>query len=123
MKGRPFVLLGVNTDSGPSFARSLVEDGTVTWRSWSDGGELYGGPIARRWNVQPLPDFFILDDRGVIRHHVGPRSDDHGPVYFLDADDRLLHRWKARSDEIQDVAESLVREVEARVSLVPRDRQ
>jgi peroxiredoxin len=122
MKGRPFVLLGVNSDSGPSFARSLVEDGTITWRSWSDGGELYGGPIARRWNVQPLPDFFILDDRGVIRHHVGPRSDDHGPLYFLDADGRLLHRWKARSDDIQDVAESLVREVGARMPPVPRDR-
>jgi len=55
--------------------------------------------------------------------HVVKGTEGEVPVYFLDADDRLLHRWKARSDEIQDVAESLVREVEARVPLVPRDRQ
>jgi peroxiredoxin len=113
MKGRPFVLLGVNSDSGTDIARSLVEDKTVTWRSWKDGGELHGGAIARRWNVQPLPDVFILDDRGVIRHHVGPHSDDHGPVYFLDADGKLVHRWRARSDEVMEVAEALVREIES----------
>jgi peroxiredoxin len=116
MKGRPFALLGVNSDSGTAIAQSLTRDGSVTWRSWSDGGELYGGPIARAWHVQPLPDLFVLDGRGVIRHHIGPRSDDHGPLFFLNPDGQLLHRWQARSEEVSEVAEALVREIEDRES-------
>ena len=33
MKGRPFVLLGVNSDHGTAIARALAEDQTITWRS------------------------------------------------------------------------------------------
>jgi peroxiredoxin len=112
MRGRPFVLLGVNSDDRTPIAQTLAENKTVTWRSWRDGGEVHGGAIARRWNVQPLPDIFILDDRGMIRHHVGPRFDDHGPVYLLDAHGRLQHRWQARTEEVLDVALALVREAE-----------
>ena len=123
MRGRPFVLLGVNSDNGTAIPQSLAQDKTVTWRSWRDGGEVHGGAIARRWNVQPLPDIFILDDRGVIRHHVGPHSDDHGPLYLLDAHGQLQHRWQARSDEVLEVAEALVREIEGRNSVQLSNRE
>jgi len=112
MRGRPFVLLGVNSDERSTVAQTLAEEKVVTWRSWRDGGEVHGGAIARQWNVEPLPDIFILDARGVIRHHVGPYSDDHGPVYRLDADGNLQHRWQARTDEVLEVAEALVAAVE-----------
>ncbi len=112
MRDRPFVLLGVNSDNGTTIAQSLAKDQTIIWRSWRDGGEVHGGAIARRWNVQPLPDIFILDDRGVIRHHVGPRYDDHGPIYLLDAHGKLQHRWQGRFEEVLEVAEALVQELE-----------
>jgi thiol-disulfide isomerase/thioredoxin len=116
MSGRPIVFLGVNSDAEVEVARSLEKKRSVTWRSWKDGGELHGGAIARRWNVQGLPDIFILDEGGVIRHHVGPRGDDHGPVYFLDALGNIQHRWQSRADQVLDVAEALVREVEGRAA-------
>jgi peroxiredoxin len=112
MKGRPFVLLGVNSDGGTSIVQSLTKEKIVTWRSWKDGGETHGGAIAQRWNVRALPDIFILDARGVIRHHVGPHADDHGPVYLLDDHGNLEHRWQARTEEVLEVAEALVQAVE-----------
>lgn len=112
MEGRPFAFLGVNDDQDGRTPRSLAQSGEVTWRSWKDPGELEGGPIARRWNVRELPDFYILDDEGVIQHHVGPHADDHGRLYFLDDQGKVRHRWRDRTEEIQEVVEALVREVE-----------
>ena len=112
MKGRPFVLLGVNSDHETDIAQSLAEDQTITWRSWWDGGEVQGGPIAQGWNVQALPDIFIIDQQGVIRHHVGPHADDQGHAYYLDAQGQLQNRWQARYQEILEVAEALVQEAE-----------
>jgi peroxiredoxin len=112
MRGRPFVLLGVSSDHVAAIAQSMAEHQTITWRSWWDGGELSGGPIAQRWNVQSLPDIFIIDHQGVIRHQVGPRFDDHGHDYFLDAQGQLQHRWQACYQEILEVAEALVQEAE-----------
>jgi thiol-disulfide isomerase/thioredoxin len=112
MRGRPFVMLGVNSDDQMSAPQSLARDGSVTWRSWRDSGALYGGAITRRWNVQALPDLFILDDRGVIRHHVGPHADDHDRLYLLDSGGELQNRWQARASEVAEVAKALVREVE-----------
>jgi peroxiredoxin len=60
---RPFVILGVNTDS-PDTLRELCNDKKVTWRCWSDGRE---GPIAREWQVDGLPTLYLLDQEGVIR--------------------------------------------------------
>ena len=112
MRGRPFVLLGVNSDGAPDVPRSLMRDGVVTWNSWTDGGEVRGGEIAHRWGVQALPAAFILDTRGVIRHKVGPRPDDHDSPYLLDGHGGFKSRWQSRADEVLEVVESLVREAE-----------
>jgi thiol-disulfide isomerase/thioredoxin len=112
MQGRPFVMLGVNSDNEVSTPQGLLSEKMINWRSWKDGGEVYGGVIAARWNVRDLPDFFIIDAKGVIRHHVGPHADDHDRVYNLDAAGRLTHRWRARSEQVKEVVEALVREAE-----------
>ena len=95
MRGRPFVMLGVNSDNQIDGARSVVKDATVSWRSWRDGGEVYGGAIARAWSVLALPDFFIIDAQGVIRHRVGPHGDDHSGIYSVDSRGEFHHRWKS----------------------------
>ena len=63
-QGRPFVLLGVNTDESPDDLRRAQEKDHLNWRSWWDGP---GGPIARRWKVEGLPTFFLLDAKGMVR--------------------------------------------------------
>ena len=66
MNGRPFVLLGVNSDDDRARVEATARRAGITWRSWFDGG-MVGGPIARRWNVPYWPMVFVIDHRGVIR--------------------------------------------------------
>jgi hypothetical protein len=63
--GRPFVLLGVNSDENREEPKQLAKDGTVTWRSWWDGSQ--EGPIHQRWKIQRWPSIFLIDAKGVIR--------------------------------------------------------
>jgi hypothetical protein len=66
MEGRPFVLLGVNSDGDREALKKVMADQQITWRSWWDGGGT-SGPIASLWGVEGWPTLFLLDHRGVIR--------------------------------------------------------
>jgi hypothetical protein len=66
MEGRPFALVGVNSDRDGAALRRALRKQKITWRSWEDGGTR--GPIARAWGVRRWPTVYVLDHRGVIRH-------------------------------------------------------
>jgi hypothetical protein len=67
MEGKPFVLLGVNSDRTPQELKKAIADEKMTWRSWFDGGGTQG-PIATKFNVHGWPTLYLLDHKGVIRH-------------------------------------------------------
>jgi peroxiredoxin len=67
MEGKPFALLGVNSDKDRDEFKKVVDKEQLTWRSWWDGGSAHG-PIARSWNVSAWPTVYVLDTKGVIRH-------------------------------------------------------
>jgi hypothetical protein len=64
-KSKPFVLLGVNSDSREKL-KELIDRNEVTWTSFWDGGNIYG-PIAKSWNVRGWPSQVVIDRKGVIR--------------------------------------------------------
>ena len=66
LKDKPFALLGINSDPKERL-QTIIDDKTITWRSWWDGGNT-NGPIATRWNVRGWPTIYVLDHKGVIRH-------------------------------------------------------
>ena len=66
LEGKPFALIGINSDSDRKQLKEVLRKESITWRSFWDGGKT-GGPIATRWNVQAWPTIYILDDKGVIR--------------------------------------------------------
>jgi peroxiredoxin len=66
LEGKPFALLGVNSDSKERLHRAMKKE-NITWRSWWDGGST-DGPIAKAWNVKGWPTIYVLDAKGVIRH-------------------------------------------------------
>ena len=66
MKGKPFVLLSVNTDDNKETLRKSIASGEITWKCWFDGGT--EGPITTRWGVSAFPAVSIIDAEGVIRH-------------------------------------------------------
>jgi hypothetical protein len=67
LEGKPFVLLGVNSDGDKDKLRKRMRDEQITWRSWWDGGDT-NGPIANQFNVHGWPTLYVIDHRGIIRH-------------------------------------------------------
>ena len=65
MQGRPFVLLGVNSDPKEKVEAAIKRE-NITWRSWWDGGST-GGPISSSFNIRGWPTIFVIDHRGIIR--------------------------------------------------------
>jgi hypothetical protein len=72
LEGKPFALIGVNSDE-KSKLRQVLKKENMTWRSWWDGGST-SGPIASKWNVMGWPTIYVIDHKGVIRFK-GPRGE------------------------------------------------
>lgn len=66
MQGRPFALLGVNSDPKDDVRAALKRE-NITWRSWWDGGSTRG-PIASYYGVSGWPTIYVIDHRGIIRY-------------------------------------------------------
>jgi hypothetical protein len=64
--GKPFVILGINSDADRKELKKILEKEKITWRSWFDNGTT-GGPIATKWHVQGWPSLYLVDHKGVIR--------------------------------------------------------
>ena len=65
LQGKPFALLGVNTDSNVNEVKQKSTENGVTWRSWFDG---QSGPICKQYKVNSFPTILVLDHKGVIRY-------------------------------------------------------
>ena len=65
---QPFALIGVNSDKELETAQAAVADNNLNWRSFWNGPEGTGGPIAREWRVQSWPTIYLLDAEGRIRY-------------------------------------------------------
>ncbi len=66
LEGKPFVLIGVNSDKDRAELKKVIEKEKITWRSFWDGGQR--GPIGGRWNPGGGLRLFLIDAKGVIRH-------------------------------------------------------
>jgi len=67
LEGKPFAILGINSDSDRSDLKKVLAKEQITWRSWWDGGSTEG-PIATKWNVRGWPTLYVVDAQGVIRY-------------------------------------------------------
>ncbi len=67
LAGKPFALLGVNSDRDREALKGVMAKEEITWRSWWDGGSTRG-PIAGQFNVSSWPTIYVLDAKGVIRY-------------------------------------------------------
>jgi hypothetical protein len=63
-----FALIGVNSDSDLEQIRETVAEKNITWRSFWNGEDGPGGPIAQQWAIRGWPTIFIIDDKGIIRY-------------------------------------------------------
>ena len=65
LDGKPFALLGINSDGDAATVKKILAEQEITWRQAIDGAT--DGPLATDWNINGWPTIFILDDKGVIR--------------------------------------------------------
>jgi hypothetical protein len=67
LKGKPFALLGVNSDDDLKALRPRLKEEQITWRSFWNGPKGTRGPISAEWNVRGWPTIYIVDHKGIIR--------------------------------------------------------
>jgi hypothetical protein len=68
LEGKPFALLGINSDNDREALKDVLKTERITWRSWWDGGST-NGPIATAWDVHGWPTIYVVDAKGIIRYH------------------------------------------------------
>jgi peroxiredoxin len=66
MEGKPFALLGVNSDKDREKLKQTVKAERIAWRSWWDQGS-EAGPISAQFKIPGWPTTYILDHEGAIR--------------------------------------------------------
>ena len=65
-EGKPFAILGVNSDP-LEVARRAVAEEQLSWRSLWAGPSGTMGPIPLQWSIRGWPTAFVIDHEGVIR--------------------------------------------------------
>jgi RNA polymerase sigma factor (sigma-70 family) len=66
LSGKPFALVGINSDKDPAKVKAVMAGEKITWPSFRDGDA--PGPIATAWNVHSWPSVYVLDGEGVVRY-------------------------------------------------------
>ena len=93
LAGKPFVLLGINSDADRETVKKTLEEKKITWRSWWDNGSKFG-PIQTTWQVEQRPAIYILDAKAVIRYKSMISVDEE---HLNDVVDSLLEELAAKS--------------------------
>lgn len=67
LAGKPFAIVGVNSDDDLNEIRETVKKKNLTWRSFqNDQGE---SSISDAWSVRGWPTIYLIDGEGKIRYH------------------------------------------------------
>jgi peroxiredoxin len=84
--GRPFSLIGINTDGTKADAKRGLQREQLNWTSWFDGK---GGPIVRQWGVSGFPHLVLVDAQGIIRKEYRGYSEESLMKLALEAEELL----------------------------------
>jgi hypothetical protein len=66
LNGKPFALVGVNSDRDPAQLKKDLKENQVTWRSFQNQ-RAKEKAIAEEWNVQGWPTLYLIDHKGIIK--------------------------------------------------------
>ncbi len=98
LRGRPFVILGINNFDHRDDLNEAIAQREITWRCWWDGDKPdTPGPITTSWNIHGYPTFILIDGRGVIRskkdtHPFDPSFDKSLEMLLKEAESALPGR-------------------------------
>src|SRR5262245_61718731 len=88
LEGKPFALLGVNSDVDKAALKERMAKEKITWRSFWNGPKGTDGPISRAWNVRAWPTVYVIDHKGVIRskYAIGKKLDELADELIAEAE-------------------------------------
>jgi len=66
LEGRPFAIVGVNSDDDLAALQPILAQESITWRSFWNGPKGTKGSISQRWNLRGWPTLVLIDHEGVI---------------------------------------------------------
>ena len=66
LDGKPFALIGVNSDRDAEQLKKGLKENQVTWRSFQNQRKQTKA-ISDEWNVQGWPTLYLIDHKGIIR--------------------------------------------------------
>ena len=66
LQDKPFALVGINNDGPADEVRPRFQKEGVTWRNAIEPEK---DTLASRWNISGYPNLYLVDAKGVIRHH------------------------------------------------------
>jgi len=64
--GKPFTIVGVNSDPDLLSIREIAAKKNLNWRSCWDGPNGTEGPIATRWCITAWPTNYLIDAKGLF---------------------------------------------------------
>lgn len=68
MAGKPFAIVGVNSDSNVKTATEACRKKNLTWRSFINEQEGTNPSISKDWRVTAWPTTYLIDADGIIRY-------------------------------------------------------
>lgn len=68
LAGKPFAIVGINSDESLTDIRQVVAEKRISWRSFWNGEAGVRGPISTKWRVISWPTIYLIDQHGVIRY-------------------------------------------------------
>lgn len=72
-EGEPLVVLSISLDRNEKDWKDFIAKNGMTWPQYRDGS--FGGPIARMFSVDAIPQTFTIDADGVLQdEHIGDAS-------------------------------------------------
>ena len=76
MKGRPFALIGVNSDDNLEEIKGIVKKEKINWRSFQNEPKGATSSISKAWAVRGWPTLVVLDRemKIVYRGHDGDEA-------------------------------------------------
>ncbi len=66
LDGKPFVLIGVNSDSDPEQLKKDLKENKVTWRSFQNQRK-ENKAISDTFAVRGWPTLYLIDHQGIIK--------------------------------------------------------
>src|SRR5262249_5186553 len=73
--GKPFELIGVNSDKDPELIKRELVGNQITWRSFKNQRS-EGDPVSKLYSVKGWPTVYVIDHKGVIRQKWVGRPDE-----------------------------------------------